>query len=160
MTPEKTWEELIERATTNDNIRPSDSPAILAHDAYTKELKGKSCRAREALEYIAREEPPKYSFCDDNLTRIAEAEKFYRHILDVAKRAALSSTGPCPHEEELGRLNFALDEMERAYPPDIFTEPTPDDFAHVYKVRGLSERLHGSWGRHLVEVIRRQKEGL
>ena len=62
--------------------------------------------------------------------------------------------------EENKRLREAIDEMEKAYPSDIFTEPTPDDFAYIHKVRGLSERLHGSWARHLVEVIRRRaKEG-
>ena len=59
-------------------------------------------------------------------------------------------------EAELTRLREAIDEMEKAYPSDIFTEPTPDDFAYIHKVRGLSERLHGSWARHLVEVIRRR----
>jgi hypothetical protein len=159
MTPDqKAWDEEVNWATwyvpATESKCSFDPPlrrnakAILAHDAYTKELEGKLCaareeskgdrviitslreciaaiarykpddewiqqvcrgmlslpelappsspcrheeeakRLREALEYIARQEPPIYNFTD-NLTRIAEAEKFYRYILDVAKRALL-----------------------------------------------------------------------
>ena len=98
-------------------------------------------KAWEELVELCRDEIIKYT------------PKFH-HLIDDDTYAILAANA------ELKRLREAIDEMEKAYPSDIFTEPTPDDFAYIHKVRGLSERLHGSWARHLVEVIRRRaKEG-
>ena len=86
----------------------------------------------------------------------AEKEKEIQRLLDSGM-----GLGRGDAIEENARMKEAIDEMEKAYPPDIFTEPGPDDFAHLrIGPRGISERLHGSWARHLVEVIRRRaKEG-
>ncbi len=58
-------------------------------------------------------------------------------------------------QARIKELEGALDETERAYPPDVFSEPGPDDFAYLcVGPRGMSERLHGPWARHLVKMIR------
>jgi hypothetical protein len=50
-----------------------------------------------------------------------------------------------------------LDELELAYPEDVFPELTEEERAHLVSAhRGVMDRISASMGRHLVEVIRRK----
>ena len=61
----------------------------------------------------------------------------------------------CYRRRELDALNWAIEDCLAHYPIDIFPEPGPDDFYHLRTgPRGISERLHGSWARHLIKVIK------
>jgi hypothetical protein len=57
-------------------------------------------------------------------------------------------------EGKLEALEWAIEDCVAHYPLDIFPDPVRTDFEHLHQRKGASERLHGSWARHLVKVIR------
>lgn len=52
-----------------------------------------------------------------------------------------------------------LDEIEKAYPEDIFPETTEQEQLEIMaQYRGFIDRTSAMMGRHLVKVIRRKLE--
>jgi hypothetical protein len=52
-----------------------------------------------------------------------------------------------------------LKEIDRAYPEDIFPEPTKEQIDEVHsKHPGVVDRISASMGRHLAGLIRRKLE--
>ena len=50
-----------------------------------------------------------------------------------------------------------LEEIERAYPENIFTEPTKEEIREIHsKYPGFIDRTSAAMGRHLAKVIRRK----
>lgn len=55
------------------------------------------------------------------------------------------------------RINEILDEIERAYPEDIFPNLTKEEIKEISsKYPGFIDRASASMGRHLAKVIRRK----
>jgi len=64
-------------------------------------------------------------------------------------------------EEKIHRFNGVMDGFLKAYPEDIFPEPSKEDYKRLTKVldlnfhKGFGSALHGAWGRHISTKIKR-----
>jgi len=137
---EREWE--IHRAfEKKDKEISALRDSLAAANARAKEAERKLCAAKEQLKVACKW----LAGCEWGTIEFERA----MHEINAIEAS------PCRHEAEADALREAIDEAERAYPTDIFSEPGPDDFYHLRTgPRGISERLHGSWARHLVKVIR------
>jgi len=70
------------------------------------------------------------------------------------------STDPTPLRAENARLRAALEDLERwsrAYPTDVFPEPTPDYYtraAQVLEANGMTlDRLSAAAMRHVIKGV-------
>ena len=86
--------------------------------------------------------------CDDcNLVMLRKCPSCALHLATIARLT-----------EEVDALKWSIEDCVSHYPVDIFPDPNKEDFSHLHQRRGASERLHGSWARHLIKVIRDNAE--